>query len=271
MTDLILLLGDYLQIGDPERWRAQAAELRTALLDAGISAPLGVYAIRGNVDPSGWERIFEGLPVTAVSSTTTIRLEELELIALGPGDSFDTSLALPSSDRYSVVMGHAPDYALGDVGADLLLAGHTHGGQVRLPLLGPVVTLSEVPRDWAAGVTELDRGRTLVVSRGIGMERAGAPELRFLCRPELVVIELVPEPGLPVVPKLSARASAMRRRAVTATTSSGWRASGRPSAARRSCWMTGMRPSPAGPRLSRRFPPRLTLSTKSCTSASRSR
>ena len=78
--------------------------------------------------------------------------------------------------------------------ADLILAGHTHGGQVRLPLLGPLLTLSQVPRSWAAGRTELPGGGTLIVSRGVGMERHDAPRLRFLCRPELVVLDLIPAP-----------------------------------------------------------------------------
>ena len=86
--------------------------------------------------------------------------------------------------------------------ADLLLAGHVHGGQVRLPFWGPVLTLTSVPRSWAVGRTDFDGGataggawdggRTLIVSRGIGMERGEAPRLRFLCRPELVVVDLVP-------------------------------------------------------------------------------
>jgi predicted MPP superfamily phosphohydrolase len=93
------------------------------------------------------------------------------------------------------LVGHAPDDALGMHRADLLLAGHTHGGQVRLPLLGPPITFSRVPRSWASGVSHLPTGATLVMSRGIGVERGNAPPLRFLCRPEIVVIDLVP--GIP--------------------------------------------------------------------------
>ena len=70
------------------------------------------------------------------------------------------------------------------------MAGHTHGGQVQVPGFGPVVTFSRVPAEWADGVTSLSGGRTLVVSRGIGMERSYAPRLRFFCRPEIVVIDL---------------------------------------------------------------------------------
>jgi hypothetical protein len=102
---------------------------------------------------------------------------------------------VPESDRFHLVLGHSPNFALGRVEADLLVAGHTHGGQVRLPLVGPLITLSAVPRSWAAGLTELPGGGQLLVSRGLGMERAGAPRLRFLCRPELVVIDLIPDSG----------------------------------------------------------------------------
>jgi predicted MPP superfamily phosphohydrolase len=84
---------------------------------------------------------------------------------------------------------------MGQVDADLLLAGHTHGGQVQLPLLGPLMTNCRVPRAWAAGVTTLSHDRRLIVSRGIGMERGHAPQIRFLCRPELLVIDL--KPGKP--------------------------------------------------------------------------
>ena len=82
---------------------------------------------------------------------------------------------------------------MGKIDADLLVTGHTHGGQVRLPLIGPLMTLSRIPRAWAAGLTELPGGGKLLVSRGLGMERGYAPRIRFLCRPELMVIDLVPE------------------------------------------------------------------------------
>jgi predicted MPP superfamily phosphohydrolase len=63
---------------------------------------------------------------------------------------------------------------------------------VRLPGFGPILTFSQVPRAWAAGRTEIAPGTTLIVSRGLGMERHYAPRLRFLCRPELVFITLQP-------------------------------------------------------------------------------
>jgi len=97
------------------------------------------------------------------------------------------------SHRPVAHVGHSPDFALGDVRANLLLAGHTHGGQVQLPFIGPLLTVSRVPRRWASGVTHLaDDNKALIVSNGVGMERRHAPRIRFLCPPEVIIIELVP-------------------------------------------------------------------------------
>jgi hypothetical protein len=190
--DLILFPGDYLQIADPERLAAVRERFRDHLRRIGFDAPLGAYAVRGDVEGADWAELFAGTGVTPIPGTRTLRAGELVVTALSPIDSRRYPLALPATDRFHVVFGHAPDYALGNPDADLLIAGHTHGGQVRLPFVGPLVKFSAVPRSWAAGVTELEGGKTLVVSRGIGLERNGAPEIRFLCRPQLVVIDLVP-------------------------------------------------------------------------------
>ena len=63
-----------------------------------------------------------------------------------------------------------------------------------MPGFGPLMTLSEVPREQASGHTALDWGADLFVSRGVGMERMDAPRLRLFCRPEVMVIDVVPEP-----------------------------------------------------------------------------
>lgn len=191
--DLILLAGDYVQQADQERYREASQELSRMMEEEGLDAPLGAYAVRGNVDwPDQWERIFAGLPVTAVDQSDTMDLGPLTLTTLSLRASSDTEVSISSVEGFHVVMGHVPNFAKGDVEADLLIAGHTHGGQVQLPVVGPVMTLSDVPRAWASGVTEIAPGKTLIVSRGIGMERGYAPRLRFLCRPQLVIVDLAP-------------------------------------------------------------------------------
>ena len=198
--DLILFAGDYVQVYDAKRYEALCGQLNDLLTELSFAAPLSVVAVAGNTDPAAedrprWERIFEGLPVRCLNRTQTIDLGPLKLTGLSMADSFDPALRVEAVEGFHIVLGHAPDFALGEIDADLMLAGHTHGGQVRLPLFGPPLTLSRVPRAWAAGVTRLDDQRTLIVSRGIGMERARAPRMRFLCRPQLVVVELVPDGG----------------------------------------------------------------------------
>jgi hypothetical protein len=190
--DLILLAGDYILESIEVRRRDLQAEVREMLSRSGFSAPLGVFAVRGNVDSADWADSFIGLPVTVVQETGSFETGGLTITCLSMEDSFSSTMTVPATDRFHIVLGHCPNFAMGGVQGDLLLAGHCHGGQVRLPFLGPIVTLARVPRAWAAGVTTLPGGQTLIVSRGVGMERGAAPRLRFLCRPELVIIELLP-------------------------------------------------------------------------------
>jgi predicted MPP superfamily phosphohydrolase len=199
--DLILLPGDFIQERDDARRAVQHDRLRAILQELGFRAPMGAYAVGGNADAPDWPAIFDGTQVTVIEETGSLDVGELRITGLAMRDSFFTSLRIEASERFQIVFGHAPDFALGQIEADLLVAGHTHGGQVRLPWFGPIMTRSSVPRNWAAGVTDLGVMETgpragihkkLIVSRGIGMERAAAPRLRFLCRPQIVVVELVP-------------------------------------------------------------------------------
>lgn len=198
--DLILMAGDYIHEWERDAYIADLEKLNAVFKDVGLRAPLGVYAIRGNVDEPGlWTQVFAELPVTTLEETETLDLGPLVLTGLALEDAFSVNLRVnpqtetATTTRFHIVLGHSPNFSLGDIQADLLIAGHTHGGQVQLPFLGPIMTLSAVPRSWASGITRIDAGKTLVVSRGVGMERHNAPRLRFLCRPEIVILELLPE------------------------------------------------------------------------------
>jgi len=191
--DLILFAGDYLQVRGEDAWRIQRDRLNGLLRQLDFQAPLGAFAVGGNVDPPQWPDLFAGTGVTVFETTRTIDLarDEICLTGLSMDDSFNRSAYVASQPRFHIALGHSPDFALSDeVRADLLIAGHTHGGQVRLPVIGPLITLAKVPSAWAAGVTEVTGGRHLVVSRGIGMERYAAPRMRFLCRPEILFITI---------------------------------------------------------------------------------
>lgn len=103
------------------------------------------------------------------------------------------SAVTPEADDALLHLGlvHAPYLAALDVlveaGHDLLLAGHTHGGQVRLPGIGALVANCDLPLDQARGLSRY-RDRWLHVSAGLG-HSPYAP-FRFACRPEATLLEL---------------------------------------------------------------------------------
>jgi len=91
--------------------------------------------------------------------------------------------------NFTILLSHAPCIVnhLGDESFDLILCGHTHGGQVNIPFIKPFWTPTET--DYIKGMYETGWGK-LYVNRGIGV--SGFP-IRFLCPPELTVFNLKPE------------------------------------------------------------------------------
>jgi uncharacterized protein len=94
-------------------------------------------------------------------------------------------------DRFGVAVMHSPDSApeAAALGYDLIVAGHTHGGQVRLPVIGALVTNCSMPRRLVSGRIRMGRA-TLHISPGLGTSKY-AP-FRFWCRPEATLLELRP-------------------------------------------------------------------------------
>jgi uncharacterized protein len=198
--DLILLAGDYHQ-GPPDKFRASLPGLRRLLRR--LDAPGGVYAVQGDVEniPEA-EVVFEGTGVRLlVNEIARTRVGDRRISIAGVERSYWTGPARstvaelqrrPGDADVRLLLAHRPDVMrlLHGTRVDLTLAGHTHGGQLQLPLLGPITTASGVPRDVAAGgLHELD-GRRIYVSRGVGVERAQAPRLRLGAVPEVSLITL---------------------------------------------------------------------------------
>ncbi|MEC7983710.1 MAG: hypothetical protein VX278_01020, partial [Myxococcota bacterium] len=187
--------GDYLQFSFQRDFPPSIEPFNHLLKDLGYDR-IPSIAVEGDVEAAlgkDWYALFAGLPVTILDPSSRTSWQEIDIVGLSMRDSKKGLWSQPSDpSRFTVILGHNPNFSLKRPEADLYLAGHTHGGQVQLPLIGPLITLSDVPRDQAHGRSELENGATMIVSRGIGMERYDAPRLRFLCLPEIVVIDLQP-------------------------------------------------------------------------------
>lgn len=189
--DLIAITGDFV-------WR-QAAELVSLLIEPlrELAAPLGVYAILGNHDH--WEGPYEvqamlakaGIPLLI---NQAVRLDSgAPLWVVGLDDVWEqkadpqAALAGVPDDECKVLLVHEPDYA--DQAArwpvDLQLSGHSHGGQINLPLLGPPV-LPYLGQKYPAGLYQIARMR-LYTNRGIGVI---APPVRLNCPAEITLLTL---------------------------------------------------------------------------------
>jgi len=121
--------------------------------------------------------------------------------------------ALPPHE-VSLFLYHYPDLiaSVRQSSVDLYCAGHTHGGQVALPLYGALVTFSVFGKKYERGLFQ--EGSTwLYVNRGIGMEGGPVPRVRFLARPEITLYEISAATGL-------AQSSRTGSGGVTAATSS---------------------------------------------------
>ena len=96
-------------------------------------------------------------------------------------------------ERFGLAVMHSPDSApeTAALGYDLMVAGHTHGGQVRLPGAGALVTNCSMPRRLASGLIRMGSA-VLHTSPGLGTSKF-AP-FRFWCRPEATILELTPAP-----------------------------------------------------------------------------
>jgi uncharacterized protein len=83
-----------------------------------------------------------------------------------------------------------PDVLPLDASVDLLLCGHTHGGQVVLPGIGALITRSKYGGQYVSGMYPIG-DMQMYVNRGVGME-GHLPRVRFLCPPEVAVFDIVP-------------------------------------------------------------------------------
>lgn len=195
--DLLLLPGDYIQTMNSQEWAVERDKFKQTFKDLNLTPKYGTFAVQGNVDDfSCWQQLFTDVPGHTFEQSETVSAGPVDITGLSFYDGRNSELKYPKKDnnnKFHIVMAHYPDFSLGKVEGDLLVAGHCHGGQVQLPFYGPLMTASNIPKRWVNGdVVLLPSGSKLIVSRGVGMERQHAPRLRFCCRPQLIFVDLLP-------------------------------------------------------------------------------
>jgi predicted MPP superfamily phosphohydrolase len=199
--DLIVLTGDYPNLSYVDDDTA-IAEARDWL--GRLDAPLGVYAVLGTPEVDLRHRSDELFAGTGVR---LLHNEAVQVDTGGPAvaligvtcerDSAVDRAGLAAALRgapdaaFTILLYHMPDLMPEAVaqGIDLYLAGHTHGGQWRLPGYGALITSSIFGKRYEMG-HYVEGGTQLYVSRGLGMEGLAAPRARFLCPPEITLVTL---------------------------------------------------------------------------------
>lgn len=196
--DVIVLPGDVYDSRDPE---AMIPDVRA--LFSKLEAPGGVWLVEGDHDRREvLARMVEGTGVELLyNESRRVQVRDRAIAIAGIQARYDTAdadaairaLTREDSSTIKLLVSHRPGVVKTMPGAgrvDLVVAGHTHGGQVNIPGFGPPLTLSSVAREVAAGGLHHVGGQALYVSRGVGMLRGGAPALRFNCRPEISLVEM---------------------------------------------------------------------------------
>jgi len=203
--DVVAVAGDFVT-----GRRQQYADAVAGLFE-GLTPPLGVFACLGNHDygvvrptrhaeaqavadalPRAGVRVLRNETLRLVRDGQDLWLAGTEDLWSGRLDAKETLRAVPGGAA-SIVLSHNPDAAevLAAAGAGAILSGHTHGGQVQVPLMGPPILPVRNKRRYE-GLHAVGRS-WVYVNRGLGW----LFKVRFGCRPEITILSLcrAPAPG----------------------------------------------------------------------------
>lgn len=203
--DMVLFLGDLIDHYDRYILSEDTREISRAL--AKINAPLGKYAVFGNHDYEGgaeyaYENIMTAGGFTVLKNQSiqvgdsALQLVAIDELLVGYGDPAASAQA--DSHSFTILMCHEPDIIDEIMGEpfQLMLAGHTHGGQISTPFSSvnqaflPAKGKKYVKGSYTFQSLEDDgssRRTDLYVTTGIGMTQL---PLRFACRPEVLIVTL---------------------------------------------------------------------------------
>lgn len=145
-------------------------------------------------DVDAFQKDLEAKGVTVLRNhTVEILIDNMPVLIHGLDDPTTGKANLRTAmDRFdptklNILLTHTVDVFL-DIGEneiDLAFSGHSHGGQIRLPIIGPMITHTRIGRQYASGIHQL-QGATCCISRGMNSGRY--TRIRLLCRPEALLI-----------------------------------------------------------------------------------
>lgn len=194
--DIVIFGGDFFDVYRRDTDILDLSQISEILKQ--IKAPLGKYAVWGNHDyGEGAEEIY---PIVmqeggfSLLKNSGILLQEQNLYLYGIDDLLfgrpQTDEMLLTQDTAKVLISHEPDTVdlLNEFQEGLMLSGHSHGGQIRLPVITQKI-LPPGARKYVKGYYQTEQGK-LFVSSGIGMTKL---PLRFGTPPEICVIDLNPK------------------------------------------------------------------------------
>lgn len=188
--DMILLTGDYVNDSDAEELFRN--------FSASLSAIAPTYAVDGNWDEEAMnKRVFSKAGVHYLEDrieNMEIRGTHISLIGISAFGAHIWKKIAPkvTTDTLNILLTHSPDMIpeISESGmVDFYFCGHSHGGQVRLPLYGAIVTLCYTGKRYEMGLYE-ENGMIAYTNRGVGMEGGAAPRVRFLAPPELALFTI---------------------------------------------------------------------------------
>ena len=198
--DLIVLLGDYMS---PNSWHSHRVEPEiTAAALKDLHAPLGVYSVLGNHD--WWynggkvRRAFEanGIPVLD-DEVAEVKWQNGSFWLVGLADFWtrpqhinETFAKVPRGATTIALTHNADIFPHVPESVPLLLAAHTHGGQVNIPLIGTPIVPSDFGPKYTAGHI-FENGHHLFVTTGIG---TSILPIRFRVPPEIVILTIIKNP-----------------------------------------------------------------------------
>lgn len=191
-ADVLVITGD---MSARRRSWQRAQGFLGRVLDA-ASFPMGAFAVLGNHDnwrlrhhwSDGRLRFLQNESCLLPRGDQTLRIAGIEQSEEFGGD-LPAALASAGRHPFTLLLAHYPTAALWAryCPVDLILAGHTHGGQICLPGIGPVHTGLQADRTLATGLHRVGDS-FLYVSRGIGY--SGPFRIRLFCRPQVPLITL---------------------------------------------------------------------------------